>query len=275
MNLPCTLVMLFSCFSFPESPDRITLKGVRNADTPGASALFAALPQGMDVVPREKIFLDWFSAGYIPERYSRFKAIHVNARGHQLVYWVGADYLALGNDNDFVLTPLSWTTVKILAARWRMLIPTQKMVDQIYQQADRIHWPHAYPPSDEMRSTAYLLNHNQWIQERSAIEWKYHPLIAGHKKDLVVTPRLFEKPQKLAIYGWQNLGNGAAIQPVSLWHGKFYVDYSHGIRFVTPEVELDGKPTTVQAILKDPELAPLLSFEGAFDICAVLDYSCD
>ncbi|RZA14767.1 MAG: hypothetical protein EOP10_27480 [Proteobacteria bacterium] len=273
-NLPCALAMLFHCFPFPESHDRSFLDRIPEAESFSASDLFSQLPPGVDVQPREKIFSEWFAAGHVPRHLLQFKPIQVFERGHHLIYWVMPDYLSLGNDSDFVHTPLTWTATRDLAAHWEFLVPTAKMVDQIYQQSTRVHWPHAYPPSEEMRSTAYFVDHSRWIAARTSLEWVDHPLIAGHKKDLVVTPRLLSKKTKLAIYGWHNLGNGAAIQPLSLWHGQFYVDYSHGIRFVAPLAELDGKPVKMSAVLADPQLAPLVSFEGAFDICAVLGYVC-
>jgi len=274
VNLPCTLVMLYSCFTFPEQTDRVFLK-VREApsNAKGGSELLQPILQD-DVKIREAKILEWFEQGNFPNSLSRFKAVQVQEQGHRLVYWVMSDYLALGTDEDSVLMPLSWTAVKTLAKSWHMLLPTTKMVDQIYQQARRIHWPHAYPPDDAMRSTSYLLNHNAWIKGMTQLEFMDHPLIAGHKKDLVVSQRLLSKPNRLAIYGWHNLGNGAAIQPLSTWHGNFYVDYSHGIRMVAPEAELDGRMVLLRDVLKDPRLAPLISFEGAFDVCQVLEYEC-
>ncbi len=282
MNLPCTLVMLYSCFNFPEIEDREFLldHGISGLASDGSliggragSELLAPIV-GEDVPRREEKILAWLKQGNWPKKLSRFKAVQVMENGHHLVYWVMADYLSLGNDADFVLMPLSWVTAKSLLKQWNMLLPTAKMVDQIFQQAERIHWPHAFPPSDAMRSTPYLLNHNAWIQAVTQLEFIDHPLIAGHKKDLVVSPRLLTAAKRVAIYGWHNLANGAAIQPLSLWHGDFYVDYSHGLRLVAPEAELDGKRVALKAILKDPDLAPLVSFEGAFDICEVLNYPC-
>jgi hypothetical protein len=40
------------------------------------------------------------------------------------------------------------------------------------------------------------------------------------------------------------------------------VDYSHGIRFIENTLTLDGKPSTVAAVLADPVLCELLSDEG-------------
>ena len=65
-------------------------------------------------------------------------------------------------------------------------------------------------------------------------------LITGIKKDIVLTPRIFEKPQRLAIYGWRQL-NGQPIQPLTIVHWNQYVDYSHGARLVRDTIDADGK----------------------------------
>ena len=87
------------------------------------------------------------------------------------------------------------------------------------------------------------------------------PLVAGHKKDIVTTNRLKEKPNRVAIYGWHKL-DGKPIQPLTIVHGDTYVDYSHGVRLVAREVLLDGRAAQIEDVLRDPALAPLLSAEG-------------
>ncbi|HRP08946.1 MAG TPA: ABC transporter permease, partial [Gemmatimonadales bacterium] len=86
-------------------------------------------------------------------------------------------------------------------------------------------------------------------------------LVAGHKKDVVVTPRLDSLPGRVAIYGWQK-PDGSVIQPLNTSHTTEHVDYSHGIRFVLDEVMVDGTPHELRMLLRDPLLAGLLSDEG-------------
>jgi len=47
-------------------------------------------------------------------------------------------------------------------------------------------------------------------------------------------------------------------------HAFAHVDYSHGLRLVARRMEVDGVMTTVDAVLADPALHPLLSDEGPF-----------
>jgi hypothetical protein len=86
-------------------------------------------------------------------------------------------------------------------------------------------------------------------------------LASGIKKDVVLTDRIFEKPHRIAIYGWHKL-DGTPIQPLTIVHVDHYVDYSHGIRLVKRTIQLDGKPRDIYDILRDPNLAVLLSDEG-------------
>ncbi len=85
-------------------------------------------------------------------------------------------------------------------------------------------------------------------------------LVAGHQKDIVLTPRLAEDSGKVAIYGWHRQ-DGTSIQPLYTGHAETWVDYSHGVRLVSEAVFLNGRPSTIREILQDPELAPLLSDE--------------
>ena len=86
-------------------------------------------------------------------------------------------------------------------------------------------------------------------------------LVSGNKKDVVVSNRLAAQPGRIAIYGWHRPG-GEPIQPLSTVHGSGYADYSHGIRLVSGVVFVDGEATSLARVLRDPELASVLSDEG-------------
>ena len=86
-------------------------------------------------------------------------------------------------------------------------------------------------------------------------------LVAGTKKDVVIAKAVFEMPGRVAIYGW-HYPDGKPIQPVYTGHTASWVDYSHGVRLVRRSLIVNGEPTTFDAVLADPHLAPLLSNEG-------------
>ena len=92
-------------------------------------------------------------------------------------------------------------------------------------------------------------------------------LIAGHKKDVVITAKLGSVTNKVAIYGWHST-NGVAIQPLYLGHTSAWVDYSHGIRLVSEMAWENGGLRPVRDILQDPVKAPVLSDEGPLSVFA-------
>jgi len=91
---------------------------------------------------------------------------------------------------------------------------------------------------------------------------KLGDLVAGDKKDVVITNLLSRRMGKIAIYGWHR-GPGHPIQPLSTVHGANYADYSHGIRLVSGTALIDGKPRSIYDILRDPSAASIVSDEGS------------
>jgi hypothetical protein len=88
--------------------------------------------------------------------------------------------------------------------------------------------------------------------------------VAGHKKDIVLTDRLVEQPDRIAIYGW-HWCEGDPIQPLCTVHGARYADYSHGVRLVWDQVWIEGRLQPILDVLADPELAPVLTFEDTIE----------
>jgi hypothetical protein len=172
------------------------------------------------------------------------------------------DYLAVGSDEDFLRIPMDLHTATSVAGRFGFALPTRKMVDAIYAQSDAKLAPEPMTAGPQMSSTAYYVTHNDRISaQRAALDAPPGALLAGHKKDVVLTSRLASQAGKIAIYGWHRR-DGRPIQPLSTVHGSGYADYSHGIRLVSGVVFVDGEATSLAGVLRDPELAPLLSDEG-------------
>ena len=172
------------------------------------------------------------------------------------------DYLAIGSDEDFLRIPMDLHTATTVASRFGFTLPTRKMVDAIYVQADAKLAPEPMTAGPQMSSTAYYVTHNDRISaQRAKLATPPDALLAGHKKDVVLTGRLASKTGKIAIYGWHR-PDGRPIQPLSTVHGAGYADYSHGIRLVSGVVFVDGQATSLATVLQDPELAPVLSDEG-------------
>jgi hypothetical protein len=134
------------------------------------------------------------------------------------------DYIAIGSDSDFVRIPMTPQTAQRIADQFGCTLPTRKMVDAIDRAAEVRVAPH--PMTVEREAIGTFVEHNAIIEKQRG-DKPLGLLVIGTKKDIVLTPRIFEKPQRLAIYGWREL-NGQPIQPLTIVHWNRYVDYSHG-----------------------------------------------
>lgn len=174
-------------------------------------------------------------------------------------------YLSVGHDNDYVQVPLGLSAAAHIASELGFFLPTPKMVDAIYEQAEVRVSPSPMEPTPQMESTDYLMRHNRTVQAQLVkVGGKPKFLTAGHKKDIVLTKRLTAKPGRVAIYGWHRT-NGEPIQPLSTVHGAEYADYSHGVRLVSGTAYVNGKPAPLADLMKDKDMATLLTKEGPMD----------
>ncbi|HEX8522395.1 MAG TPA: hypothetical protein VF669_09075 [Tepidisphaeraceae bacterium] len=191
----------------------------------------------------------------------KLEAQALDGRSHTVVIHVMPDYLAIGSDDDFVRIPITPNTATLIAQKLNCTLVTRKISDAVYQQAAVKLEPR--PLTEKREAVATFVQHNQIIEDQLAADPK-RQLIAGIKKDVVLTPVLKEKPKKVAIYGWHK-PDGKPIQPLYTGHADFYVDYSHGIRLVAGTCVVDGVERSVAEVLKDPQWCALLSDEGPVD----------
>jgi hypothetical protein len=238
----------------------------RPADAVSGTALMqrvAALPRDR----REEQIAGEILRGNVPEFLRQFTTVHIAAmltdgKPHTIELRVMPDYLSVGSDADFVRVPLTPMTAKKIADAFECVLPTRKIVDEVYRQANVKLEPR--PMTERREAVDTFLEHNRIIEEQR----KAHALgelVAGIKKDVVLTNRLADKPGHVAIYGWHQ-PDGQPIQPLTTVHIATYVDYSHGIRLVDRQVIVDGKATTIEHVLKTPDLCELLSDEGPINI---------
>lgn len=222
----------------------------------------------LDRKAREEMLVTEILDGNVPDSWRRFVEVTVTRTNaglvHRLTMSVASDYLTVGTDADGWLTPLSPQAAERIADRLGCMLPTRRMVDDIYAAATIKLEPQPMTPGPEMTTVTAFLAHNGLVRtQRLALAGGPRPgaLVAGHKKDVVLTPKLATSPGKVAIYGWHR-SNGQPIQPLYLGHTDAWVDYSHGIRLVRREMTLNGVATAAEAILADPATAFLLSDEG-------------
>ncbi len=235
----------------------------RPAGAPGGASVMAqAAP--LSRAAREAALLREVRAGNVPDHLRRFASVTATAGGRTLVYRVAPDYLAVGHDGDFVRIPLSADAAQAAADALGCLLPTTRIVDQVFAQAAVRLAPQPLPPGAVMVTVPYFVRHHRLVEAQRGAQ-PLGALTAGHKKDVVLTNRLAARPAQVAIYGWHR-PDGRPIQPLSLVHERTYADYSHGVRLVHPEALLDGRPVRLADVLRDPALAGLVSAEGALQV---------
>jgi hypothetical protein len=263
-----------------DSPPRVTVRDGGEIGFParrsgyqmGGSEFFRTVLQasgnpkdrGVMGAERERAILEQIEAGNIPDFMRRFKTITVtDSAGNRAELKVMPDYLAIGTDNDFVRVPVTPLLAKALADRYGLALPTRKVVDDIYQQADvrLVGRGLVQTKQDQnyMQGNGFYLRHNDLI-ERQLGGRGQGALVAGHKKDIIVSRYAETHPGGLDFYGLFD-ANGNPIQKDPA-HENTYVDYSHGVRFISQEVIVNGKPMRYDDVLSDPRLAGLLSDEG-------------
>jgi hypothetical protein len=240
---------------------------LRATNAPDGS-VFAKKISTLGFAEREQAILNEVLAGDVPTFLRKLCPVTVtNVVGDKTnfaTFYAAPEYLAIGSDQDYLLSPMSPNTAQRIADQLGCVLPTRKMVDAIYAAAEVKLAPSPIPPSAAMTTVPVFVQHDEMVHTQRGTFVKEHPLgalVAGHKKDVVISRQLSGVTNKVAIYGWHQT-NGVAIQPLYLGHTAAWVDYSHGIRLVQSEMVVNGETKTVAAVLADPTLCGLISDEG-------------
>ena len=155
-------------------------------------------------------------------------------------------------------------TAQRLATQFGASLLTAKLSDHCYAMAPLKLSPFFYAPVGNANETVeQFAAHNTRIEKQKAKAGaKNGQLIAGIKKDVILSERIAERPDRVVIYGWHK-EDGNPIQPVYSGHIDWYVDYSHGIRFINNQVRIDGRSYLLTEVFKDPVLYKLFSDEDS------------
>ncbi len=232
----------------------------RPADAVGGTEFVRGLEK-LTPAAREAAIAKELLRGNLPDFLRTFAKVTMTApdaagKPHSATIEVMPDYLAVGSDADFVRVPMTPRTAALVADAFGCALPTRRVVDEVYRAAALRLTPD--PLTEARESPLSFLRHHALVEARRASR---AGLIAGIKKDVVVTNRLTEKAGRVAIYGWHT-PDGKPIQPLSLVHHEGYVDYSHGVRLMRRTVVVDGTPRDVRHVLYGADTHRLLSDEG-------------
>ncbi len=185
---------------------------------------------------------------------------------HKVEMWVLPDYLAVGNDQDFVRMPMGPLAAQRVADSLYCSLPTTFLVDRIAEVAEgRIEIFPFRPVGDRnMKPLCFEDSNNAINALMRSKGLKFGQFVSGLKKDVVLTTRLENEPEyyrHVAIYGWFH-PDGHPQQPLFIRHGNFYSDYSHGIRLIYRTIKIDGKEYDLRKVLEDPLMFRLVSDES-------------
>ena len=240
----------------------------RAENAPAGSAFAASVSSLPREAREEQVYLQ-IRSGNLPHFIRKLVAVTVHDTGHTLTYYVLPEYLAIGSDDDYLLMPMSPLLAQRIADTLDCILPTRKMVDDIYRNATVKLAPKPIPPSPAMITMPVFLRHNDSVwQQRAALLHRHGlgSLVAGDKKDVIISTSIYDrlKPtvsRPVVIYGWHQL-DGIPIQPLYNGHEETYADYSHGIRLIQKTATLDGRPVALTELLKDSAHCALVSDEG-------------
>lgn len=222
---------------------------------------------------REEQIYSQIISGNIPNFMRQLKVVtavsNIGGNNHTATYFVIPEYLAVGSDSDYFLTPMTPLLAQRICNALGCTMPTKKMVDQIYSAAPCKLRPQPIPPTPQMTTVPVFAQHNDSVKSLRFPLIPQYPLgtiVGGTKKDVIISNRIYQNlnpnvPKPVVIYGWHQL-NGTPIQPVYNGHEETYVDYSHGIRLVLDSVIVDGVAKSFAQLLSDPILCVLVSDEG-------------
>ncbi|MBN2021974.1 MAG: hypothetical protein JW809_04205 [Pirellulales bacterium] len=247
---------------------RLTLPD-RPADAPSGSA-FRDRIAAMPLAEREAAIVAEIARGNVPGFLRRMKPIPLAARDaagtpHVGTCFVTPDYLAVGADEDFFRVPMTPRTAWKIADALGCSLLTTKLSDDVHAAAEIKLEPR--PLTVDREAVATFFEHHAIIEKQLAGKPR-GSLVAGIKKDVVLTNRLTEKPHKVAIHGW-HYPDGRPIQPLYVGHRDTYVDYSHGVRLLAGDMLADGRRRKTLDVLEDKDLCGLVSDEGPIDASAL------
>jgi hypothetical protein len=229
---------------------------------------FVEMINAMDFVSREREIFSQITMGNVPDFLRKLQPVAAtnvfDGKTNTGMFYVTPDYLCVGSDDDYFLSPMTPSTAQRIADRLDCSLPTRRMVDVIYEAAAVKLMPVPIAPGAAMITVPVFSNHNAIVRTQRIDQLKDHPLgalVAGHQKDVVIAAGLASAPGNVAIYGWHKT-NGAPIQPLYLKHVAAWVDYSQCVRLVQNRLTVNGQSNSLAAVLADPELSGLFSDEG-------------
>ncbi len=267
-----SFVCIMTALSFAPKESLPSIQsGMNVSNSPSGSEILHEITTKGDHL-REGILYRHILQGHVPSFLKNL--VHISyfakdgdGRSRKVEIDVVADYLAVGQNEDYFYVPLQPSTAAALADQFSFILPTRQLVDIIYQHSRIQLRPISNAPGRSMNGIESAFAHTTTILKDPQIQHMHGVLTSGHKKDVVLSHSLSELKDRLAIYGWHNT-DGTPIQKLNHDHDFRYADYSHGVRFIARTAMIDEVAVDINLALTDKILSPLFSDEGPVDTMA-------
>jgi hypothetical protein len=138
------------------------------------------------------------------------------------------------------------------------ILPTPRILQLIWEQAEVRLDPCNSNPDKTMASTARMIQHSECVDQGIAGR---KGMVANEGKHWVLSNRIAGKENLAANYGWFVKGR-RPIQTVGTRHDTAHTDYSQIVRLVKPAMKVDGREIDLREVGRSPELWGLVSDEG-------------
>lgn len=213
-----------------------------------------------------------------------FTPLTTTNHAHTATVLVMSDSLMIGAENS-VRIPASATLCQQIADRLGLMMPTSRVFDLMWRSGTQLE--PALQPADPAERHKQKLDGSPYFSPSMGdigASLKYHddtdaeiavltqpagPLFA-HGKVWLLSNAYANHPVGTAInYGYASKkAPYTSASGIKMWqtqgsaHNTAHADHSQIVRLFDPRIVVDGQQMDAHDVLKDPELAPLLSDEG-------------
>lgn len=227
---------------------------------------------------RDNLVVRQILSGNFPNFMRKMVPITITQDGNTLIYNVMPDFLAIGNDEDYMRFPITAPNAQKIADAFGCIIATATISDQIWKNATVKLTPQPLSGAiSNIRGKTYtgsqFVNHPSKMVDTDSIEYHQNlinqqlkekgaqpgQLVAGHMKDVVISNSLIGK-NKLGLHGWHTT-DGKAIQGgAESVHPANHIEYAMGVRLIDRDATLNNEQVDLLIdVLRNKEYAYLIN----------------
>lgn len=194
-------------------------------------------------------------AGHAATPRAAFVPLTTTVAGRTITFHVAPDWLGLGAPGAILRATLPAQSLQRVALAYQCELPTNLIVDLIHAQG-LVRVPFRAWRSQAERWGVGMDSSRVLIAANDALEASIAGragLVTDAKKDVIVGASILRERAKVMIYGgWDS--SGSRIQPASTVHSITYSDYSQCGRLIARDVLVDGRRSSLDAVIADPVL---------------------